>query len=47
MSRVRGESDPHIVTGILTKSLKEMELPALHEAYKDIVSTGMLEKLIL
>lgn len=42
-SRVRNESDPHIVTGVLQKTLKELSPSPLFEVYEDILSTEISE----
>lgn len=43
MNRVRNESDPHIVTGILQKTLKELSPSPFHEVYEDILATEINE----
>lgn len=42
-NRVRNESDPHIVTGVLQKTLKELSPSPLYEVYEDILSTEISE----
>ena len=42
-SRIRNESDPHIVTGVLQKTLKELNPSPLFEVYEDILSTEISE----
>jgi hypothetical protein len=43
MFKLRKESDPHIVTGVLQKTLKEMVPPTFYEAYEDIIATEISE----
>ena len=43
VNRVRNELDPHIVTGILQKTLKELSPSPFHEVYEDILATEINE----
>ena len=40
---MRSESDPHIVTGVLQKTLKEMTPSPLHGVYDGILATDISE----
>lgn len=42
-NRVRNESDPHIVTGVLQKTLKELSPSPFYEIYEDILATEINE----
>ena len=46
VNRVRNELDPHIVTGILQKTLKELSPSPFHEVYEDILATEINEDLV-
>lgn len=43
MNKVRSESDPHIVTGVLQKTLKEMTPSPMYGVYDDILATDISE----
>ena len=43
VGRVRNESDPHVVTGVLQKTLKELSPSPFYEVYEDILATEINE----
>ena len=43
VNRVRNELDPHIVTGILQKTLKELSPSPFHDVYENILATEINE----